>query len=144
MATFLKNVNMVSRSSTMYLDRKFGGDELRGYHGKYILTVCGQPGLSQEDIARTVFVNKSNVARQVRVLEKLGYVERRQSPDDGRKTLIYPTQKAFEAREKIRSFYAEWREEITEGFSEEEKSELFRLTLKLYENAVKYMEEEVD
>lgn len=144
MATFLKNVNMVSRSSTMYLDKRFSGGELRGYHGKYILTVCGRPGQSQEEIARTIFVNKSNVARQLKALEKLGFVERRQSADDGRKTLIYPTEKAFKAREKIRGFYAEWREEITKGFSDEEKEELFRLTLKLYENAVKYMEEEVD
>ena len=140
MATFLKNVNMVSRSSTQYLDEKLSDSDLRGYHGKYILTVCARPGLSQEEIAREIFINKSNVARQLKVLEKLGYVERRASPEDKRKTLIYPTEKALDMRERIRSLNAAWREEITRGFTEEEKEELVRLTAKLYKNAVEYME----
>lgn len=138
MAGFLKNVNMVSRSSTQYLDEKLSAEGLRGYHAKYVLNICAYPGLSQEELSRRIFVNKSNVTRQLRFLEKEGYIERMPHGGDKRKILIYPTPKALRARDKIRALNGEWREKLTEGFTKEEEEELSRLTLKLYENAVKY------
>ena len=144
MATFLKNINMVSRSATQYSEERLSDvSDLKGYHTKYILTVCNNPGVSQDSLARILFVNKSNVARQLSVLEELGYVERR-AGEDRRVSLVYPTEKAFAARETIRKINAEWREVICEGFSDEEKELLLRLTERLYRNAVKYMEEKVD
>ncbi len=140
MATFLKNVNMVSRSSTLYLDQKLKDGDLRGYHAKYIFCICANPGFSQEEIARSIFVNKSNVARQIKYLSKHGYILRRESGEDKRKTLIYPTEKAEEARKKLHALNEGWRNEITRGFSEEQLKTLMRLTEKLYKNAVEYME----
>lgn len=144
MATFLKNINMVSRAATQYSEERLAEvTDLKGYHSKYILTVCNNPGVSQDALARVLFVNKSNVARQLSVLEDLGYVERR-SGEDRRVSLVYPTERAFTVRETIRKINAEWREVICEGFSDGEKELLLHLTERLYQNAVKYMEEKID
>lgn len=144
MATFLKNINMVSRSATQFCDEQLSTkSDIKGYHAKYLLSVCSNPGVSQDALARILFVNKSNVARQLSVLEKSGYVERRQG-EDKRVSLVYPTEKAFKVVSLIKEIYAQWREIITEGFNEGEKAALLALTDKLYANAVKYREEQVD
>ena len=41
-------------------------------HHTYILNVCRNPGISQEALSQLIFVNKSNVARQLAVLEEKG------------------------------------------------------------------------
>ena len=82
MSTFLNNISMVSRSATQYTENSLSDiGDLKGYQAKYILILCQSPGISQDTIARLLFVNKSNVARQVAALEELGYLERRQGED---------------------------------------------------------------
>lgn len=140
MATFLKNINMVSRSASMFLDEQLKSCGLKGHQAKYILAVTNNPGISQDVLAQMLFVNKSNVARQISTLEADGYVLRREG-DDRRVCLVYPTEKAKNIFPVIRGINAKWRDVITEGFSEEEKQELLALTERLYGNAVAYMEQ---
>lgn len=145
MATFLKNINMVSRSATMFRDAEISRvSGLNGYQTKYILSVCNNPGISQDALAKILFVNKSNVARQLNLLEEQGYIERHADPSDRRVSLVFPTAAAEELLPRIREVNAKWREIITEGFSEAEKAELLRLTEKLYLNAVKFSENNYD
>ena len=139
MATFLKNINLVSRASTQFLDERVGGDKFKGYHCKYLLTVCNNRGLSQDAIAKLMFVNKSNVTRQLAYLEKEGYIERRKSDSDGRVYLVYPTPKAEEILPEIRKANAEWRATITGGFSPEEVEMLAAFCERLIENAKSFL-----
>ncbi len=141
MATFLKNINLVSRSSTQFLDQTLGEAGIKGCQAKYILTVSKHPGISQDRLSKIMFVNKSNVARQLACLEEQGYIERRGDENDRRVSQVYATDKAFEELPRIRAANKQWREVITEGFTEEEKTQLLYLTEKLYANAVRYMEE---
>lgn len=141
MATFLKNINLISRSSVLFLDRVLAEEQLKGCQSKYILYVCGNPGVSQDNIARMMFVNKSNVARQLNALEEGGFIERRSDVKDRRISLVYPTERALSLLPVIRAANAQWRGVITEGFTEEEKEQLLKLTEKLYENAVRFMED---
>lgn len=142
MPSFLKNIHMVSRAGTQFLEERLqqSGQGLKGCHVKYLFAVCNNPGISQEKLAGFVFVNKSNVARQLAVLEETGFITRTVSETDARSLLVYPTDKAISCLPLIRSVNAELREAITKGFSEEEKQLLLTLTDRLYDNAVQYME----
>lgn len=140
MATFLKNINMTSRAWTLFLDGQMAKiSTLNGYHAKYVLAVCNNPGISQDALAAILFVHKSNVARQLARLEGEGYTLRKPDPNDRRVSLVYPTQKAMELFPKIREMNARWREVITEGFSEEEGRLLQTLTDRMYQNAERFM-----
>lgn len=143
MPSFLKNIHMVSRAATQFLEERMQerGQGVKGCHTKYLFAVCNNPGISQDKLAKTVFVNKSNVARQLAALEEGGYIERRECESDARSLLVYPTKKAAELLPVMREANAEWREAITYGFSEEEKAQLLILTERLYENAAQYMSE---
>ncbi len=139
MATFLKNINMIANSANRYIEQQTACGEIRGWQAKYLIAVCNEPGITQDMLAKEIFVNKSNVSRQVAQLAEAGYLERRTDPTDSRVSHVYPTEKASELRERIRAANARWCEIITEGLSPEKVEELYRLTSVLYENAEKYM-----
>ena len=43
---------------------------LKGSQYAYILTLCRRPGISQEQLSRHIYINKSNVTRHLAQLEK--------------------------------------------------------------------------
>ena len=71
MPSLMRYINIISRCSSMWRSDKLEGTELCDQHYPYILTVCRNPGISQDAIARKLFINKSTVARNLNYLEEL-------------------------------------------------------------------------
>ena len=140
MAKFMKNINLVSRSAEEFREERLKDCGIRGCQSKYVLVIAQNPGVSQEDISRMLFVNKSNVARQIGFLETAGFVKKVGNDKDRRAVHLYPTEKLLGALPRVKEVLAEWRALVTEGFTEEEKAELQRLSEKMVENARKFME----
>ena len=140
MAKFMKNINLVSRSAEGFREERLKDCGIRGCQSKYVLVIAQNPGVSQEDISRMLFVNKSNVARQIGFLETAGFVKKVGNDKDRRAVHLYPTEKLLGALPRVKEVLAEWRALVTEGFTEEEKAELARLSEKMVENARKFME----
>ena len=140
MAKFMKNINLVSRSAVVFRAERLKHCGIRGCQSKYVLVIAQNPGVSQEDISRMLFVNKSNVARQIGFLETAGFVKKVGNDKDRRAVHLYPTEKLLGALPRVKEVLAEWRALVTEGFTEEEKAELARLSEKMVENARKFME----
>lgn len=140
MAKFMKNINLVSRSAEVFREEELKDCGIRGCQSKYLLVIAQNPGVSQEEISRMLFVNKSNVARQIGMLAEGGFVEKVENDRDRRAVLLYPTQKLLNVLPKIREVLAKWRALVTEGFTEEEREQLSRLSEKMVENARRYME----
>ncbi len=120
MPALMKYINCTSRCGSVWRTEKLKDTDLGESHHTYIFTVCRNPGISQEAIARRLFINKSNVTRSLAHLEKHGYVTRERSAEDKRVTLVYPTEKAFDALPLVREILGEWNGIITRGFSDEE------------------------
>lgn len=140
MAKFMKNINLVSRSAEVFREEKLKDCGISGCQSKYVLLIAQSPGVSQEDISRALFVNKSNVARQISLLEANGFVKKMENDHDRRAVLVYPTQKLLNILPRVKEVLAEWRALVTEGFTEEEREELRRLSEKMVQNARRYME----
>ncbi len=140
MAKFMKNINLVSRSSEIFREVKLKGCGIRGCQSKYVLVIAQNPGVSQEDISRMLFVNKSNVARQISALEGAGFVKKVENDKDRRAVLLYPTQKLLDVLPRVKEVLAEWRALVTEGFTEEEREQLRALSEKMVKNAGRFME----
>ena len=138
MPKLMRQINMISRISTMYRDDRLKGSELGACHHTYILTICKNPGISQDKLAQKIFINRSNVTRQLSYLEEKGYVERKQSPSDKRVQLVYPTEKAMAALSTVMEIVDDWNSYITEGFSEDELDCLSYMLDRILENAKEY------
>lgn len=128
MPSITRYINVISRCGGMYRNERLKGTDLGTSHHAYLFTICRTPGISQEQLAKRIYINKSNVTRNLAVLEKNGYIERRPSETDKRVMLVYPTQKAQDTLPLLHEIVQDWNALISEDFSEEEL-ELFRTML---------------
>ena len=84
MYRIMRKINLVSRCQTLYLADQLRDTGIGPCHHSYLLTIARRPGISQEELAKEICVNKSSVARNLANLENQGYIERKSSPQDKR------------------------------------------------------------
>ena len=122
MTTLMRQINIISRCAASYRGEKFKDIKLCAAHHSYIIHICKKPGISQEELARHICVDKSNVTRQVFNLE------------------IYPTAKALEILPYVKEVVKFWNEYVTQDLSDEELKVLMKMMDKLVYRAKGYFE----
>ena len=127
MPSISRYIMMIARCSNQFRSERLRDTGLCGQHCAYILRVCREPGTTQDAIAREIYVNKSNVTRQLATLEQNGFVERRPCETDSRAREVYPTEKALAVLPEVREVLRTWNEAITADFTEEEKIQFMDL-----------------
>lgn len=140
----MRQINIIGRCSTMVRNDALADTGLSGCHYSYILTLCRRPGQSQEQLARHIYINKSNVTRHLAQLEKNGYVERRQSEEDKRVTLVFPTQKAYDVQPRVSEVVRGWNRYLTEDFSEEEMEQFSAMLSRIAQRATAAVNKEFE
>lgn len=136
----MHQISITYRCAMRYRDHELEGTGLAGCHTPYLLTLYNHPGISQEELAQHLHVNKSSVARQLSALEAAGYVRRESSPEDKRILLVFPTEKALELRPRLRTILRGWSEYLTDDFTDEERALLSKLMIRIADRAEHYME----
>lgn len=131
MPTLMRQINLISRCAERYRAQHFKDLGLCSPHHSYLLAICKNPGISQEQLAEHICVDKSNVTRQLTFLENAGYIERKVCQEDKRITLVYPTEKAQEVLPSIRNVISSWNAYITQDLTEEEEKLLGSLIEKV-------------
>lgn len=134
-------INRIGRLSGMYRREFLKEYGLNGIHHTYIINICHHPGVSQEELAQMIFVNKSNVTRQLAYLEKEGFIYRQPSREDKRKSLVYPTQKAQDILPLIQNMLREWNEKLLVDIPENEQEIVLKALKKIMATAQVNLEE---
>ena len=98
MAILMRNIGEIWRCANLFRTEEYEGLGIGSYQDSYIADVCANPGATQEQLSRIMYVHKSNVARQMGSLEEKGFIERRADPADRRSLRVYPTKKAYAAK----------------------------------------------
>lgn len=124
MPSLMRELDTIARCAALYRAEMLAPLGLKSCHASYLLTICDCPGISQEQLARRIYFNKSSVARQLPLLEEANYIRRVPSECDRRVTKLYPTEKAEAALPEIRRILREWEQQVTENLSSEELDEL--------------------
>ena len=140
MSELTHNITDIARCATQYRTEELAPLGLKACHGSYLSVICACPGITQDQLARRIFINKSNVARQLAILEEEGFVERRACTEDKRATRVYPTDKALEVLPKINAILVRWEECLTQDLSEKEKILLTQMLCKMKLHAADWME----
>lgn len=144
MPSLMRYINIISRCGNIWRGDKLKDSDLGPGKAVYILALCHTPGVSQEQLARRICIDKSNVTRHLTSLEQNGYVERRQSEEDRRVTLVYPTEKAYDILPYVRQITREWNQYLTEDFTDEEVAQLYALLGRVYDRATTYARRETE
>jgi DNA-binding MarR family transcriptional regulator len=120
MPSIMRNLQVISRCFSIFRVEKLSDEELNASHQSYIYAISLRPGMTQDQLARHLCLNKSTITRGLAHLESAGYVERRPSETDKRVFLLFPTQKMLDTLPEVREITREWNSFITEELSEEE------------------------
>lgn len=134
-------MNEIVRCGMQYRNEQLAPFGLKSSHASYLLEICRSPGISQDTLAKRICFNKSNIARQIAVLEEGGFVRRKPGAEDKRVMELYPTEKTLELMPQIRQVLRSWRSYLMEGLSEEEIAVLDKALTSMRSRAGDWMEE---
>ncbi|MBO4623774.1 MAG: MarR family transcriptional regulator [Bacilli bacterium] len=142
MARITRWISITERCAMLYRNIAFKDIDLLPSHHMYIYYLCNHPdGVSQDALAKKVYVNKSNVARSIKTLIDAGFVYREKNLDDKRAYKVYPTKKAFDTLPYIKETMGKFNEIITSGLNEEDKDKLNELLTIVANNASSYIDQ---
>lgn len=139
MPALMHNLTDIARCAAQYRSEQFAPLGLKSCHASYLSVICRCPGITQDQLARRIFINKSNVARQLAILEEEGFVERRPSPGDKRATLVYPTQKSLDILPQINQILRCWEDYLAQDLTEEERALAVTVLEKMKTRAAQWM-----
>jgi len=140
MSQIIRDITEISRCYAQYRTEALAPMGLKACHASYLTVICDHPGISQDKLAHTICINKSNVARQAAILEEDGFITRTPSPSDKRIMQLYPTQKTLELLPSISPILHQWEACLTGDISDEEKELLERLLSRMKDKASDWME----
>ena len=141
MPTFSRNINVISRCASAYRADRFEGSGISASHYFYIIAICKNPGISQDKLAKKLYINKSSVARVLQTLESDGFITRTQSETDRRITLVYPTEKAESLMPMIREAVRGWESFLLCALDEDERERFLATLEKITQRAASYVDE---
>ena len=141
MSQIIRDITEIARCGVQYRSDKLAPLGLKSCHASYLTEICENPGISQDKLARRICINKSNVARQVAVLEEEGFITRTPSEADKRVMELYPTQKTMELMPQINSTLMCWEDCITQDLTNGERALISELLVKMKNRAGLYMED---
>ena len=135
----MRQISITYRCAMRFRERELADTGLAGCQTPYLTTLYRQPGISQEEMARQLNVNKSSVTRQLAALEEQGYVRREPSATDKRILLVHPTEKALALKQRLFACYGDWSSYLTQDFTDEEKEMLSKLMVRIAARAEDYV-----
>lgn len=140
MSQIIRDLTEISRCGAQYRTEALAPMGLKGCHASYLTEICAHPGISQDQLAGRICINKSNVARQVATLEEDGFITRIPSPSDKRIMQLYPTQKTLDLLPRISPILSQWEACLTAELSPEEILLLETLLSRMKDKAFCWME----
>ena len=142
MDSLMRSINRTHRCSKRYYNEKLNTDGITGNQQIYIFQICRHPGISQEQLAQRITVNKSNVTRQLSALEQNGFIIRRPSQEDKRVLQVFPTEKGEALYPKVLEIMQQWNRLLLEEFNEKDQELLLSMMQRVQAKALQLAEEE--
>ena len=140
MSQIIRDITEIARCGAQYRSEALAPLGLKACHASYLTEICAHPGISQDQLANRICINKSNVARQAAVLEEEGFITRTPSPSDKRIMELHPTQKTIDLLPQISPILRQWESCLTCDITEEEKAVLERALSRMKDKASDWME----
>ena len=116
---FIAWIHNISLNQQKYVKLKFHDLNLE-HDVRYIMFIYDNPNCSQEDLVNMFGQSKGNIAKILKKLEDLKYIERKINPKNRRKYMLTTTEKGNDLVPKYRQVSKEWEKEVGITDSDEE------------------------
>ncbi|MFW5782652.1 MAG: MarR family winged helix-turn-helix transcriptional regulator [Candidatus Muiribacteriaceae bacterium] len=127
---------LISRFNNVFIGRELEEFGLGAGQYLYLLTLYHNEGITQNELAERLFINKGCATRALNKLEENGYIIRKRNEKDRRAINLYVTEKALKIRDNIYDIIRKRLECVTSDLSMEEKDTLKKLLQKVASKAV--------
>lgn len=131
MSQFSRDINTIDRYLRQHRREYMEPMGLKGIHARLFMLISRKPGCSQEQLARQMWFDKSTIARQLELLEDLGYVSRKPSQKDKRVLCVYPTEKMLAFHPELDEAMQTWERELLCDLTGEELAQLEKILGKI-------------
>ena len=142
MSMIVSYLTQIAQCGGQYRNRQLEPWGIRARQASLLLEICATPGISQDTLAKRLFLDKSVVARALANLEEQGLVERPTCQKDRRVIRLQPTEKALQMQPQLQAVNAQWAQFLTADMTPEELAALETLLERLQTRAAKWMEVE--
>jgi len=132
-----KLIGELSRAAHIYFQSEFKPYSIGHAQIRTLLFIAKNEGSSQLELSKHFNLDKSSITSQLQLLERNGYISRRVHDRDARKHQLFITEKTRDILEPVKKVHASWTSILLDGFSENEKTELFTYLEKMLSNAKK-------
>ena len=134
MKEILREIGMIARALDSISNIEFKEIDLTKGQYLYLVRICENPGIIQEQVVEMIKVDRSTATRAIQKLEINGFIEKKQDPYNKKIKKLFPTKKGktvypFINRENDYSNLV-----ALEGFSEEEAETTFNLLQRIRKN----------
>lgn len=136
MNNLFRYFSIISKHSTVYLDKALESFELCGCHRVFIKRIVENPGITRDKIKQIAHVHPSNTTRTIDYMESLGYVIKKVSAQDKRICELYPTDKLKDAYNVLVKAEQEWIDIITKDINETDLEVFSNLITKMTNNSI--------
>ena len=137
-------VSMIHRTRMVYLNDKMKSMDITAGQFPFIMVLSHEEGITQEDLAAHLHIDKGTVARALRKLEDKKYIFRDIDKKNRRRYLIYLTEKGRSVVPHIINIDNEWENSMCSKFSEEEYTNLFDILRVLTVNSLENVDRNGD
>ncbi|MDD8049501.1 MAG: anaerobic ribonucleoside-triphosphate reductase activating protein [Thomasclavelia sp.] len=134
----LLNNSILYRSTQKYFDHQLNDYDIGYGQVIFLFYVYENEGITASLLASKAHYDKATVTSSIQKLEKSGYLNLENNPNDKRSKCLYTTKKAKEVMAKVYLMRKDWFSTLSQGLKIEEM-ELFESMLKqVADNASKY------
>ena len=137
MKEILREIGMIARALESISNIEFKEFDLTKGQYLYLVRICENPGIIQEQLLEMIKVDRSTAARAIQKLEMNSFIEKKEDPHNKKIKRLFPTEKGetvypFIKRENDYSNFV-----ALEGFSKKETEVTFDLLQRIRKNIEK-------
>ena len=137
MKEILREVGMIARALDSISNIEFKELDLTKGQYLYVVRICENPGIIQEQLLDMIKVDRSTATRALQKLEANGFIKKETDPDNKKNKKLFPTEKGETVYPFIKSENVYSGQVALQGFSEDEKEIAFDLLQRIRKNVEK-------
>jgi len=130
-----RSIWAINKAGQMFFARRLAPLGLGVGQFPLLSVLYAKEGLSQEEIAAFLGIDKAAVAKSLVKLLSEGYVERRGDDADARVKRVWLTEKARKAKKAVLAVESDWEARLLDGFSPKEAATVAAYLRRVDENA---------
>ncbi|RLQ90140.1 MarR family transcriptional regulator [Planomicrobium sp. Y74] len=137
MTEILREIGMIARALDSISNIEFKELDLTKGQYLYLVRICENPGIIQEQLLELIKVDRSTATRAIQKLELNGFLEKKNDPDNKKIKRLFPTDKGQDAYPFIKRENDYSNHVALEGFTEKEAELAASLLQRIRKNVEK-------